>query len=342
LRHVPFSAEGLGAGAGPASPKALASSSRGKVKLAVTVDDLLLWEDTPWAPGYSPARVTRDLAKAFASHGIKNVHAFSSTSPLEKDASLISVFDDWASAGGRISNHTHYHANLNWVSDVRYCEDIEKTEEIIGRYDGGPNKYFRYAMDNWGNTQEKYERVSSYLDAGGYTRAPVGVWFYDTEFLVPHLRATIGKDGGALRWLRDRFVDTALNQLRVHAAAARILFDRDPTYIWLIHGTPLASDCIERILDGFVDMGVEFVGLDEAMEDPVNREPVPLITPRFLNHIMKWAEVRSVPIEDCPPAILKELEEVAPLGGFDGPAIMSGVFRKLSDKMGGSFFPKMY
>jgi peptidoglycan/xylan/chitin deacetylase (PgdA/CDA1 family) len=315
----------------------------GKVKLAVTVDDLLMWKGMPWAPGYNAPSVTATFLEAFKRNGVRGVYAFSSTAPANDQPELLRVFDAWSDKGHLIANHTHYHANLNWIDEDRYIRDIEETEEIIDKWSQlAPVKYFRYAMDNWGDTQRKYDAVDAYLKRTGYTQAPVSVWFYDTEFLIAHLRATMRGDQQALAWLRERYVQTALQQLRAHAAAARIVFGRDPVYIWLIHGTPIAADCLNTILEEFQAAGVEFVGLDEAMADPINRDHAPMITPRFLNHIMKWAELKKVPIEDCPPAILKEMDLVVPIDGLSAAEVMTKVFKGLSDEVGGRFFPKMY
>ena len=61
-------------------------------------------------------------------------------------------------------------------------------------------------------------------------------------------------------------------------------FGRDPVHIWLIHGTPIAADCIGAILDGFAARGIEFVSLDEAMADPMNNQQ-PLVTRQFRNQM---------------------------------------------------------
>ncbi|SNT32001.1 Uncharacterized conserved protein YibQ, putative polysaccharide deacetylase 2 family [Tardiphaga sp. OK246] len=318
-------------------------SPLGKVKLAVTVDDLLLWKGIPWATGYNPLSVTRSLTSAFARFGLKGVYAFSGTAPATDDPALLRVFDHWAEEGHWISNHTHYHANLNWLDEHHYVEDIERTEAVIDRWSAcSPVKYFRYAMDNWGNTQQKFDAVATYLKLNNYTAAPINVWFYDTEFIGAHYRAVLAGDQMALSGLRDTFVQTAVNQLRHQSAAARTMFGRDPAYIWLIHGTPLAADCIDRILEEFERAGVEFIGLEEAMRDPFNSQPVPLITPRFLNHIQKWADLRSVGIEDCPPAAITEIEKIHPMPGLATPEFMYRVFKAISDEAEGVFFPKMY
>jgi hypothetical protein len=127
------------------------------------------------------------------------------------------------------------------------------------------------------------------------------------------------------------------------AAAARAMSGRDPIHIWLIHGTPLAADCLDAILDRFAAADVEFVSLEEAMADPMNSAAVPLMAPRFLKQVQKWAEIRKVPIQDCPPvAMLEAIERIAPMPGFSGPEISARVFKAISDRVEGQFFAKMY
>ncbi len=315
----------------------------GKIKLSVTVDDLLLWKGIPWAPGHSPHTVCRDLAKSFAGHGITGVYAFSGTAPSEQDKELLGVFDRWMERGHFISNHTHYHANLNWIEASEYVRDIERTEAIIAPWARhSPAKFFRYAMDNWGNSQSKFDAVAVFLARNGYQPAPISVWFYDTEFLPAHYRACLSRDAHAIAQLRNLFVDTAIQQLRIQSTAARAMFGRDPVYIWLVHATPLAAECIDRILEGFEAGGVEFVPLAEAMADPINRQPVPLITSRFLNHIQKWAAIRSLDLQECPPAVLEEIERIYPMAGLSRPDVMTRVFKSICDEVNGNYIPKTY
>ncbi|WP_024576239.1 MULTISPECIES: polysaccharide deacetylase family protein [unclassified Afipia] len=318
-------------------------SPAGKIRLAITVDDLLLWKGIPWAPGHSPYSVSKALTGAFSRHAVHGVYAFSGTAPADSDNDLLKVFDAWVERGHYISNHTHYHANLNWTEADHYIRDIEKTESIIDRWSRqSPTRFFRYAMDNWGNTQAKFDEVSSYLTRADYRTAPISVWFYDTEFLPAHYRASLAHDVAALQHIRKVFSKTAWQQLRIQSAAARAMFGHDPIYIWLVHATPLAAECIDRILDGFAMGGVEFVGLDQAISDPVNQRPVPLITARFLNHIQKWAEVRKLRLDECPPAAIDEIERISPMTGLSRPEVMTKVFKGICDEVGGAYVPKAY
>ena len=202
-------------------------SPAGRIKLAITVDDLFLWKGMPWAPGHTPGSAAEALMAAFARHSVSGVYAFSGTAPADEDSSLLRIFDKWVERGHFISNHTHYHANLNWIEADHYVRDIEKTGEIIDRWaKHSPTRYFRYAMDNWGNTQGKFEQVGAYLKRHDYTAAPINAWFYDTDFIAPHYRASLAKDETAVRYLRKTFTETALQQLRFQAAAARAIVRR--------------------------------------------------------------------------------------------------------------------
>ena len=319
------------------------SELSGPLKLALSVDELFLWRGTPMASGYSALGITQAMIAALAKHRVQGTYAFSHTAPTDDDPTLFRVFDHWAESGNHVANHTHHHANLNWVTAPAYIDDIERTEALIAPWaTRAPTKYFRYCMDNWGNTPEKHSAVLTYLRRQGYTPAPISIWFYDTEFLAAHWRAISRDDREGLAWLRRAFVDTAASQLRVQAAAARAMFNRDPAHIWLIHGTPLAADCLDPILDRFEAMGVTFVSLEEAMRDPMNGDPVPLITPRFLNQVQKWADVQGQSIDDCPPSIFEQIEKISPFPGQSYTEIMTGVFKPIAERLGGEFSRKIY
>lgn len=318
-------------------------SPDGKVRIAITMDDLLLWRNMPMAPGYTLMGITRAMTAALARHEIKGAYAFSGTAPAQDDPRLLDVLETWAGRGHFHANHTHHHANINWLTLPKYLDDIERTEEFIAPWAGAaPKRLFRYCMDNWGNTPEKHAGVQAYLARHGYTAAPISLWFYDVEFLAPHWRAVTRGDREAVNLLRRAFADTAVAQARAQAAAARAMFGRDPAHVWLIHGTPLAADALDEILDRFEAAGAEFISLEEALEDPMNRDPVPIVTPRFLNQVQKWAALKDQPIEDCPPAVIEWLDTVCPMEGESTAEVMGRVFRAICDSMEGEWLAKQY
>jgi hypothetical protein len=60
----------------------------------------------------------------------------------------------------------------------------------------------------------------------------------------------------------------------------------------------------------------------------------PIVTPAFRNQVQKWAEAKGVVIEDCPPAILAELDSVSPIPGMSEAEIMEGMGKFLAQEFG--------
>lgn len=312
-------------------------SPHGTVKLAVTIDDLFLWDGTPIPADRSAARTAREMTDAFAGHAIKGVYSFSSTAPADGDPTLYKVFDHWVETGHHVANHTHLHASLNWVDAPTYIADIERTEKLIGRWTAhAPTRYFRYCMDMWGNAREKRDGVEAFLKSEGYTSSPLSAWFYDHAWIVPYWRAHKLGDREALAYLRKTFVDTAVDQLRRHVALNWAMFGRNPPLIWLAHGSPIAGECMREILDRFAEGGVEFIPLEEAMADPFYSVQ-PIVTERFRNQTQKWADAKSVSMAGIPPQILNELDNIAYIEGHSTGEVFHDILLRLCNSMGGDF-----
>ena len=243
-------------------------SPLGPVKLAITMDDMLLWRGIPAHETHTSLGIAQAMTAALERHAATDVYAFSNTAPADDDPELLRVFDHWVERGHHVANHTHHHPSINWVDADTYIADIERTEAIIQRWSAlAPKRYFRYCNDMWGDTEQKQQRVGDYLQRHGYTPVPVSVGFRDSRFLPAYWRTLKRDDREGIAYMRRVFVETAMHELRLHAANARAVFGRDPIHIWLIHGTPLGGDCLDEILDRFQAAGVQFVSLEEAMAD---------------------------------------------------------------------------
>lgn len=312
-------------------------SPLGKVKLAITMDDMLMWRGLPVPKGYSALGIAQSMTQALERHRATDVYAFSNTSPADDDPELLRVFDHWVEHGHHVANHTHNHPSINWVDAQTYIGDIERTEEIIKRWASlAPTRYFRYCNDMWGDTADKQEKVGAYLQKHGYIPVPVTVGFRDSRFAPAYWRSLKRDDKDGVKYLRDAFVETAMHELRLHAANARAVFGRDPIHIWLIHGTPLGGDCLDRILDEFEAAGVEFVSVDEAMADPMNAIVPPRVSPEFIHQVEKWALVHGVPVDDRAPKILDEIEKINPAPGESSAEIRAKMQAMLTAKLAGA------
>lgn len=297
-----------------ASP--LPVSPLGRLKIAITVDDMLLLRGVPMAPAHSVPSNVQAIISALKSHGVSGVYQFSNTAPAEDDPGLLKVFDKWVESGHHVANHTHHHPPINWVDADVYARDIEKAEKYLGRYiNHAPRRCFRFCMDLWGDTACKCQAILGRLEQMAYTPIPVSIGFHDIRWNAAYCRVLGRGSAEEAAHLRQAYADSALHELRVHAANARAVFGRDPVHIWLIHGTSIAADCLDSILARFRHAAVDFVSLDEAMSDPMNAKVPPRVSPEFIFQVEKWALALGVPVNDRHPLILEEIEKLHPLPG---------------------------
>lgn len=315
-------------------------SPLGRLKIAVTVDDMFQFRGVPYADGYSAERVNRAFIDAFRQHDIRGVYQFSNSAPTEDDRNLLKIFDLWVENGHHVGNHTHNHASLNWLDADQYIRNIEAADAWIGRWvEAAPRRCFRFCMDMWGDTECKCAEVLNYLRERDFLPVPVSAAFHDFSWHAAHLRVTRRGTADELKTFQDQFVASAVHQLRVSAANARATFGRDPVLIWLIHGTAIGAQCLERILSAFRAADVDFVSLDEAMDDAVNRDVPPRVSPEFIFQIEKWALAKGVPVNDLHPRVLEEIEALCPAPGEAQSDIIELFFANVAKATGAKVGP---
>ena len=77
----------------------------------------------------------------------------------------------------------------------------------------------------------------------------------------------------------------------------------------------MCSSDLDAILDAFEAAGVEFISTEEAMQDPMNANVPPRVSPEFIHQVEKWALVHGVPVDDRAPKILQEIEKLNVIPG---------------------------
>jgi len=307
------------------------------IDVAITVDDLLIWDGTPLPTGYTRESIVASMVETFKKHGLPGIYGFPHTSPLDRDRGLISIIDHWCESGHHIANHTHCHACLNWVSATSYCDDIKRAEDHIGHLiEKAPKRYFRYAMDMSGEAEKKRGEVEDFLQAGGYENAPITAWFGDFAWIAPYYRAVESKDAGAIAMLRKSFVEAAVFQLHNHANAARTMFGRDIPYIWLIHATPIAADMLDEVITTFKGDGVRFVSLEDAMRDPVHKA-MPRASKMFRNHLQRYALMQGVEMQEVPQEVFASILHAAPMPGVESIDVYDKILRRMCERASGTY-----
>lgn len=307
------------------------------MKIAITVDELILWDGTPMPPGYTAATVMDGMLRAFREHRVAGVYGFAHTSPVADRPDDREILERWCAAGHHLGNHTHHHACLNWVGAQRYCDDVRLAEDVLGDLlEAAPTRYFRHAMDMTGPSEARRGEVEGFLRAQRYTTAPITAWFGDFAWTAPYARALHAGDRDAAAMLRTSFVEAAVARLHDHAEAGRRLFGADLPLIWLVHGTALAQDVLGEILQRFADDGVELIPLDDAMRHPVHRVHSP-VTPLFRNHLERIALAAGDEVPAPPPEAVAQVITSGLAEGEDPMAVYDAILRRIVDRVDGTW-----
>jgi peptidoglycan/xylan/chitin deacetylase (PgdA/CDA1 family) len=313
-------------------------SPLGPVKVAITIDDFVLWDGTPLPEGESSLDVTKEVARVLNDHGQHGIYGFSHTYGISKDPANIACWEAWLEAGHHLGNHSHQHAPLRWMSADDFCRDLAEADRLIGHLIAqAPSRYFRYPMDMSSGSEAKRGKVEEFLHENGYRNAPITTWFSDFAWLVPFQRALINGDKQAQQRLQDLHVTAAVESLERHATAARSLFGTDMPYIWLIHGTPMAARTLGRIIEQFKARGVQFVTLDEAMRHPANFG-MPPVSDSFSNHLQRFAIAGGLDKPDVSQELIGEVLFTSPIDGMDSiPFYDEKVLKPIADRVGSPY-----
>ncbi len=268
------------------------------MRAAFTLDDLPLWPHSAYPDGYTAEGICDALVRALDENGIGGVYACSNSAPLVKNPKLANVFDRWVAAGHHVANHTHSHPTLNEVSADQYIEEIDLADQHLKPWiSKAPCRYFRYALNLWGNTEEKRERVKAHLDELGYRVAEVTTMFYEWRWNAAYEKCLAKDDKAGIEWLKKSFLEFSIAQLRYDMETAADWFGSDVPGIVLGHNVPFFAEVASDLLSTLKNQGLEFIDLDLAASNPVYDLAASVVTEKFLTYHQKLAFVAGKPYQ---------------------------------------------
>ncbi|MGD8497026.1 MAG: polysaccharide deacetylase family protein [Gemmatimonadales bacterium] len=260
-------------GAGAASP------ALGQTRVAVTIDDL------PWVgvrPGGDAVAGTEMLLAALRERGVPAT-GFVICDHLEAGAPVLHA---WLDAGMELGNHTAAHRDLNrgmgpWLADTRRCDD--ELAAITGHHGG----WFRFPYLRQGPDLATRDAVAAALDSLGYRTAHVTIDNSEWVLAAAYGRAMRDGDTSRMRKIGEAYVAHMLEALDHFDRAAREKFGRPIDHVLLLHANALNADWLGAVLDAYAEAGCEFVGLEEALADPVFALPDDYAGPRGLSWVYR-------------------------------------------------------
>jgi peptidoglycan/xylan/chitin deacetylase (PgdA/CDA1 family) len=295
------------------SPSILAQ----KRTVAITVDDL------PYAAGGGAAdaaeeasqaeNVNRRLLAAFRGRHVpvtgfviqKRVEALGPAGPK--------ILGRWTSDNLDLGNHTYSHSDINALTIEQIQEEIVRGELTIGPLmkDAGKKlEFFRFPMNQTGDTKAKHDAIAEFLLKRGYQLAACTIDSSDYVFNRAYVRMLANHDAASARRLRGEYVAYTNTEIDYYAGLNRQVLGYEPPEVMLLHDNRLNADVIEQVLSLFRQKRYEFVTLASAQSDPAYRTPETYITKFGPMWGYRWAGERKVKVngslETDPPKWITE------------------------------------
>lgn len=278
-------------------------------EVAITFDDLPRGADGAERSIEAIRAMTKDLVRPFRETGIPFAGFVNQGSRVDfGPEGLREILDIWLEAGAELGNHTHSHLNINSTTLADYTADITRGEPVVEAALTARNRtlrYFRHPFLFTGSTPETKEGLQAFLDAEGYTVAPVTFdnsdYMYAALYTRPEYRERV----------RREYVPYMESVIASFEAAAEALTGRDFPQILLVHANELNADLMPELLAMLRRRGYSFVTLEKALADEVYQQPEEYVGRNGFSWIHRWARTKGVRIvpEPEPPAWVLEAWE---------------------------------
>ncbi len=288
---------------------ALAGRSSGATEMAVTIDDLPTHGALP--KGMQRSAIAEQIITILKRHAVPEVYGFVNGGQIRDNPDHMDILRMWVEAGLRVGNHTFTHPNLNRVSTADYIGDIERNEAMLVEV-AGPlwGRVFRYPYLREGDTPQKRRAVRRWLAAQGYQIAQVTVYFDDWAWNDAYARCVGRADLGAIQWLKQSFLQSAVQRLAWSEAVSQAVLGRQIKHILLLHLGAFDAVMLDELLAAYRQAGVTMIGLTEAMADPAYKLDPDLVWDGELTFLLQVARARRLPIPPGPAIPLRKLSAV--------------------------------
>ncbi len=256
------------------------------MEIAITVDDLPMNGDLP--TGLLQIDIAKQMLATFKKHHLEHIYGLVNGKNAQSKEN-IAILQEWVNQSQLLGNHTYDHIDLVKTDSAAYINNIQKNEELLNKLMGSKNyRYFRYPFLSEGNTQEKRDTVRQFLFKNKYDIAPVTVDFFEYEWNDPYVRCLNKHDNASIEWLKQTYIEQAMNALTIAHSLSMTLFNRDIKNVLLIHINSFTALMLDDLLTAYEKSGVNFISLPEALNDDVYKINPNIVRDRsytFLNQV---------------------------------------------------------
>jgi peptidoglycan/xylan/chitin deacetylase (PgdA/CDA1 family) len=277
--------------------------------IALTFDDMPAAGSLP--PGGNRTKVATDLAAELKAAGLNGVYGFVNGNKLENDPDAQRALRIWMDAGMKIGNHTWSHPSLADLSVEAYEREIARNEPALAKYAGEQDwHWFRYPYLVEGDTAEKYNAVRGWLLGHGYRVAEVTLNFEDYTWNDAYGRCTGKKDGAALAWLRQSYLASAAEYVKLGREEEQISFGHEIPNVILLHATAFTTLMLPDLIDLLQKQGFRFASLAKVEGNAAYRK-APAAGSKYNGTLPdQFMDLRHLPYPPFPPLPTEKLQSI--------------------------------
>ena len=235
--------------------------------VALTFDDMPAAADLP--AGLTRTKIATDLAAELNANHLSGTYGFVNAVKLENDSDAQQALHAWVNAGMNIGSHTWAHLALTGNPAEAFEQQIARNEPALADYAGARDwHWFRYPFLWEGDTLDKRRVVRAYLHEHGYKVAQVSLDFEDYAWNDAYARCVAKRDNASIEWLRQSYLDTATEYIRLGREEQLIAFGHEIPNVMLLHETAFTTLMLPELLDLLRREGFQLASLPEVEQDP--------------------------------------------------------------------------
>ncbi len=235
--------------------------------VALTFDDLPAAGSLP--QGQNRTKIATALAAELKALHLEGTYGFVNAVKLENDADAQQALRIWVDAGMNIGSHTWSHISLTANTAEAFENEIARNEPALAQYAGTRDwHWFRYPFLWEGDTLEKRHAVRAYLKDHGYKVAQVSLDFEDYAWNDAYARCSVKPDEEAIAWLKQSYLDTAAEYIRLGREEEHIAFGHEIPNVMLLHGTAFTTLILPGLVNLLRSEGFRFAKLADVERDP--------------------------------------------------------------------------
>ena len=266
--------------------------------MAITIDDLptasVLGHDIERAE-----RTTRELLAAIGRTGVPAI-GFVNERKLQPDGSVdprrVALLQQWLDAGLELGNHTFSHVDLHQTDLEVFQQDVHRGDRVTKRLLGAKGlapRFFRHPFLHTGRSREVREGLHSFLNAHGYSVAPVTVDNSDYVFAAAYDRAAGAGEVERARRIASGYLDYMEAVVAYYERQSTTIVGREIAQTLLLHANALNARTFGALLERLHRRGYRFVPLADALKDPAYASADEYLGPGGISWLHRWALTRG-------------------------------------------------